>query len=194
MIISCCLYNKVLCAIKKFKRFDSTSFDSLISSFPEIEKAALTSIFNHFIRRQTMLKTKLLKNNSKTITRLYNKMAKKGETFIFISLAEKYGVTPVCIARLVLESIENETTAHGSNESRPWDMIKDSTLIRDATLSYEVHLASLFDPTYSPTANSVAKYGPGLVIYWFGFVESIKGIRNKLLVSDKFPSEIVKIC
>ena len=38
------------------------------------------------------------------------------------------------------------------------------------------------------------RYGPGLVIYWFGFVDDLDADRAKgILVSDRFPENVVRM-
>jgi hypothetical protein len=35
----------------------------------------------------------------------------------------------------------------------------------------------------------VNRYGPGMVIYWFGFLETLGGMSKDVLVTDSFPNE-----
>ena len=34
----------------------------------------------------------------------------------------------------------------------------------------------------------VNRYGPGMVIYWFGFVDDLQDANSDLVLVDKFPS------
>lgn len=38
----------------------------------------------------------------------------------------------------------------------------------------------------------INRYGPGAVIYWFGFVEAA-GAESDLLLLDRFPRDIVQL-
>jgi hypothetical protein len=37
------------------------------------------------------------------------------------------------------------------------------------------------------------RYGPGLVIYWFGFVEELQEDDKDILLADHFPDEIIEL-
>lgn len=55
--------------------------------------------------------------------------------------------------------------------------------------AHQTYLRDQYWPYYN-------RFGPGLVIYWFGFLEDINGDRERergILVMDRFPDEINKI-
>ena len=39
----------------------------------------------------------------------------------------------------------------------------------------------------------INRYGPGAVIYWFGFVEEVAATEHDLMLLDSFPRDIVQL-
>jgi hypothetical protein len=37
------------------------------------------------------------------------------------------------------------------------------------------------------------RYGPGMVIYWFGFIDELQSENNGILLMDSFPTHIIQL-
>lgn len=252
-------------------------FEALISKFYWINDKTLGSIFVNFLSKRTTLNIKNVKDDISNALNLFYELLNNNTCNIFVVMGRIYHVSPVSMARLILEYKGYKRYKKHEKEEKQdfstFEYIKDPTLIPEGLLAHHVYMANLSDFTYSPVStimkslsgkeyewylqrylraqgisfkteedlrelnhkktpdivlhvpigvnNQVVKwveskalfannythqqckenqywpyykrYGPGLVIYWFGYIDSIKSEKNCFLVYDHFPTHIVRI-
>ncbi|KAB7500924.1 Uncharacterized protein Anas_05845 [Armadillidium nasatum] len=272
------LYNKVVKSIEDLEDND-TCVQKLCKTYPELSPATLESIYSQWIQRK-------VKKSYHKITQCdevsnychqYQKAIENGEPpGVILRLAKQLRFSPAMTAKIILEyhlNVLGESKGFfiGATRSKVNKLLRDTTLITDRDLSYEVYLCLIQDDTYGPFADSMKhslgheyefllknkleekniafqdenvlrsrgydktpdfkldipiaidghvvnwieskasfgdeenhrnylrdqfwsywnRFGPGLVIYWFGFIEELDEHKEKgILIKDHMPDNI----
>uniref|UniRef100_A0A0P4WGK2 CDAN1-interacting nuclease 1 n=1 Tax=Scylla olivacea TaxID=85551 RepID=A0A0P4WGK2_SCYOL len=248
---------------------------ALLKKFPDIKKTTLGSICTQEIQRKVKKSYHRLNTPEKAleIFKSYTTRVEEGEApGVLVRMAQELDYSPAMLAKLVLEHHLKTTCPDVNiNKSQINSLLRDTTLIDDRDLSYEVYLCLLEDDVYGPFADSIKhsigqeyefllcqeldklnivyhdegelrsrgydktpdikldipiavdghvinwieskasfgdeeshrtylkdqfwsywnRFGPGLVIYWFGFIEELDEHREKgIMLRDSFPSSI----
>ncbi|XP_008550389.1 CDAN1-interacting nuclease 1 isoform X1 [Microplitis demolitor] len=266
------LYKEIVNDIGKFKGLTRDCADMLIKKYPDVSSNAIHSILS----AEVMQRMKTCRNKLHGIRYdhygQYIKAKKSGQRpGIIVRLAAAANLPPALLARVILER-------HFSNDNKKFSRtfisqyMKDTTLIQDPDLAYEVYLCVLYDDRNGFISDSLClaigneyelklqqylnecnaaysteddlrergydktpdvkleiplavngfiinwieskgrfgspdihkthvkeqflsywnRFGPGLVIYWFGFVDNIvEPSEEKFIIMDHFPENIV---
>ncbi|XP_045460044.1 CDAN1-interacting nuclease 1 [Harmonia axyridis] len=272
------LFKEIVIFVREYKGLSFYCLEELCGLYPSVNKDTLASILSY--EYQTRLRFVHFKNQQARIRywEAYTKGLKsKNKTGIIINIAKKEGISPCLIAKLIMLEYLKRSNKVGTEENMVQTVTKylrNTSLIPDYKLAYEVFLCTVFDNLYSPVAdvirsstgqqyeiqlhNEVTKlglafrdeeylrkcgydktpdiklevsiaidgfivnwieskalfgsekvhkdytesqylsywnrFGPGLVIYWFGYIETIIDPNNKnFMVCDHLPTDIIQI-
>ncbi|KAK9869325.1 hypothetical protein WA026_003079 [Henosepilachna vigintioctopunctata] len=268
------LYKKITTYIREFRGLSIDCLAKLTSDHPKISKDTLASILSY--EYQSRMKAKYVKNSNtkKKYWEAYTTKLNNSECpGIILRIAEDADIAPCLVAKLILEVyFEDRNEDNGNFNVNTY--LRNTALIPDQDLAYEVFLCTHFDNLYSPVADIIRssigqqyeiklhnelvklglafrdeeylrrygydktpdiklevpvavdgfiinwieskalfgtegvhkeyitnqylsywnRFGPGLVIYWFGFVETIVDKNNKcFIICDQLPENIVQI-
>ncbi|KAF7278000.1 hypothetical protein GWI33_008995 [Rhynchophorus ferrugineus] len=259
------LYNEIVNVIKNFNGLTRNCAKKLQETFPNIDTNTLYSILNIQYQRK-MRCTYALRNNEKS--------------GILVKLSEMFDIAPCLMAKLILQKyFDDHQDLDKNNEKKEGSVnintyLKNTYMIPDSDLAYEVFLCTVFDNLYSPLVDAMRlslgqqyevrlqkeaiklglafrgeeylrkygydktpdlkldvpividgfvinwiegkavfadedvhsdymknqylsywnRFGPGLVIYWFGYLKTIVETGDKrFIVRDYMPTNIKKI-
>ncbi|KAJ8981348.1 hypothetical protein NQ317_002885 [Molorchus minor] len=268
-------YNKIISFVRNDRGLTQACMKQLVIKFPQYSCDTLYSILSlEYQKRMKCNYTKTQANKNKYWV-LYQKAVQEGDSpGIIIRIAEHFDVAPCLIAKLILTrhfdtSEELETKEQGANVNI---YLRNTSLLSDMDLAYEVFLCTLYDNIYSPLTEVMKaslgqqyevklhkevvkhglafrdeehlrrcgydktpdcklevpvavdgfiinwieskalfgdedahkeymknqylsywnRFGPGLVIYWFGYLQTIIEPNDKrFIVRDGFPENII---
>uniref|UniRef100_T1JCP0 CDAN1-interacting nuclease 1 n=1 Tax=Strigamia maritima TaxID=126957 RepID=T1JCP0_STRMM len=157
-------YNEIIDEIQTLPINPIDITQILSERFPHILPRTLGSIYGQEYQRKT--KRHFQKHCSSEISRIYyNKYKKevnnKSKPGIILRFAEEIDLSPWLLARSILEQFLlnlNQTTE--SMKQQISKLMKDTSLIKDKTLAFEVYLCILHDDNYGPYAD-IIKYSFG---------------------------------
>ncbi|KAF5275379.1 hypothetical protein FQA39_LY06836 [Lamprigera yunnana] len=144
--------------IKTIKGYNGLSKDCLVvvmEAFPKFSKDTLQSIVsNEYQKRMRYLYVK----TPETVNKFYNlyteALERNDEPGIIVRMATDFRICPCLIAKLILQksfmddSVSNDNLKISNQVKR---LIRDTNLISDPRLAYEVYLCTLYDDLYSPS-------------------------------------------
>lgn len=269
------LYNEILKEIKSFYGPGRTCAKYLQEKFPSVSEYTLGSIYSiEYQRKMRRTHQKFCKIVEELYYR-YTGAVKAGENVgVMLRLAEEIDLSPALLARMILEKYYEKHSEEGAEpvtKSFITKLMKDTTLIKDKDLAYEVYLCIVHDDQYGAISDCIKhsigqeyelrlqrivrdlnipfrdeehlrqhgfdktpdirleipfavdgfivnwieskalfgdkeghntyfkdqylsywnRFGPGLVIYWFGFVETLELRTEKcIIIRDDFPTNI----
>ncbi|XP_066257144.1 CDAN1-interacting nuclease 1 [Euwallacea similis] len=273
-------YNEVISVIRNFRGLTKNCLKLLEETFPTISSDTLYSILNTEFQRKMRYNFGKTQNNRNKFWAMFRKGIESNQgPGVLVNLAEVHDVSPCLLARLILQKyFEDQEDKNGEKEKETSVNInrylKNTCLIPDVDLAYEVFLCTIFDNIYSPLADAMKmslgqqyeirlhkeavelnlsfrdeeylrkfgydktpdlklevpiaidgfvinwieskalfaneevhrdymnsqylsywnRFGPGLVIYWFGFLKTIVETSDKrFIVRDHLPTNIRKI-
>ncbi|MCL4141525.1 UNVERIFIED_CONTAM: hypothetical protein GTU68_040828 [Idotea baltica] len=156
------IYEQVLKAIEKNKN-DNDCISKVSQLFPDLKLLTLSSIYAQWMQKK-------VKRNYHRITHpeevlyhydYYCKAIDEGEPpGIILRLAKQLNFSSAMLAKIILEHqlnivAEREGVTNGVSRSQVNKLLRDTTLIQDRDLSYEVYLCLLQDDVYGPFADSI---------------------------------------
>ncbi|XP_017879510.1 uncharacterized protein C15orf41 homolog isoform X1 [Ceratina calcarata] len=265
------LYNEIVATIRKFRGLSKDCREILKEKYTGIPVNTLYSILSLEIQHKMKINHYKLFGNNKNYYDIYVKAVQNGEPVgILLKMAKEIGAPPALLARNVLEKHCGKDDSNVSRNEVS-KLFKDTTLIQDKDLAYEVYLCILYDNLYGPIADAVGvsvgqeyelkiqnylterklafrneeqlrsrgydktpdfklevpiavngfvinwieskarfgnmeihqkyvkeqflsywnRFGPGLVIYWFGFLDNlIEPSEKRFIIMDHFPEII----
>ncbi|XP_071453879.1 CDAN1-interacting nuclease 1 [Hetaerina americana] len=269
------VYNGIVNIINNHRPFDGHSCRKVLQEkYPNVPECALRGIMS--LQYQRQMKYTLNRKMSK-INTLYSRYCaslNSGERpGILLRMAEEQELCPALLARGILERHYENKSENDKEVSRSYisGLMKDTNLIENHQLAYEIYLCIVHDEEYGPISNSfnhsigveyelklqkavrdlkipfhdenhlrasgydktpdvkleipiavdgfvvnwieskasfgdeeshrtilkkqllsyVNRFGTGMVIYWFGFVENIVPASEKqIIIKDDFPLEV----
>ncbi|XP_071552459.1 CDAN1-interacting nuclease 1 [Panulirus ornatus] len=266
-------YNEIVKAIDS--KCQKNVVAALVEQFPEIKKNTLRSICTQEMQKKVKKKFHHINasERAKEIFFSYLSSAEFGKTpGILVRMAQEMDYSPAMLAKLVVEQhLLTSCPSISVSKSQVNALLRDTTLIEDRDLSFEVYLCLLEDDAYGPFADSIKhsigheyefllrreleklnisfhhedelrlkgydktpdikldipiavdghvinwieskasfgdedshrsylkdqfwsywnRFGAGLVIYWFGFIEELDEHQEKgIILRDSFPSNI----
>ncbi|CAL7951064.1 unnamed protein product [Xylocopa violacea] len=265
------LYNDIVMTIRKFRGLSKDCKDVLKEKYSDIPVNTLSSILSLEIQHKMKVNHSKLFGNNKNYYDTYIEAVQNGEPVgILLKMAKNIGAAPALLARNVLEKHCGKDESNVSR-NEVTKLFKDTTLIQDKDLAYEVYLCILYDNLYGPIADAVGvsvgqeyelklqnylternlaflneeqlrsrgydktpdfklevpiavngfvinwieskarfgnteihqkyikeqflsywnRFGPGLVIYWFGFLDNLREpSERRFIIMDHFPQNI----
>nr|XP_003705213.1 PREDICTED: uncharacterized protein C15orf41 homolog [Megachile rotundata] len=265
------LYNDIVASIRKFRGLSKDCRDMLKEKYSDIPPNTLYSILSLEIQHRMKVNHGKLFGNNKNYYDTYVEAVQNGEPVgILLKMAKEIGAPPALLARNILEKhCGRDDPNFSKNEVSK--LFKDTTLIQDKDLAYEIYLCILYDNLYGPIADAIGisvgqeyelklqnylternlafrneehlrsrgydktpdfklevpiavngfvinwieskarfgnaeihqkyikeqflsywnRFGPGLVIYWFGFLDNLsKPSEKRFVIMDHFPKDI----
>jgi len=281
------IYDKIIDSIND-KPFDyDKTLHELCLEFDSERASSLRSILSQEYQRQVKARYKTVHHpdNRKAILQEFVKRVQDGENpAIIVDIAKRLRTSAALVARIVLEehlnSVEDKTGVAAENLGGKSDngvkctvakYMRDTSLVEDRDLSYEVFLATVKDDSYGPLAEAIKhsigeqheqiikdrlkeldipfvdehvlrskgydktpdvkleipvavngkvinwieskalfgdsaahegylrdqfwsywnRFGPGLVIYWFGYIKQLdNNVDRGIVLMDRFPDNI----
>ncbi|XP_012231070.1 CDAN1-interacting nuclease 1 isoform X1 [Linepithema humile] len=265
------VYNDIIMTIRSFRGLSRDCAKMLKEKYTNILASTLHSILSLEIQQKMKTNHVRLFGNNKSYYDSYLEAVQNGEpTGILLRMAKDIDAAPALLARNVLEKYCMHDDANVSKNIIS-KLFKDTTLIGDKDLAYEIYLCILYDDLYGPIADSMGicigqeyeiklqdnlirrniafrneeqlrlrgydktpdiklevpiavngyvinwieskarfgntevhqkymreqflsywnRFGSGLVIYWFGYLESLnKSSEKKFIIMDHFPENI----
>ncbi|XP_044731283.1 CDAN1-interacting nuclease 1 [Chrysoperla carnea] len=266
-------FNKIEKLIVEHTGLSRECFKILTQTFPHIKYETLQSIISYYARTKTV-KSKLLRLRKRIIDEYHQNIKANEPPGIILRLSVKYDFVPTILARLLIEDYLNENDLVKNQQvmkTKTNKLLKDSTLINNADLAYEVYLCVLNDDYFGPISDAAKhcigleyeqrlvriarenklifqdeeflrkdgydktpdikldvpiavngtviswieskalfghpklhegyekdqyisywnRFGTGLIIYWFGYLETIVNpLEKRFIISDRFPDNI----
>ncbi|XP_076165399.1 CDAN1-interacting nuclease 1 [Ptiloglossa arizonensis] len=265
-------YNDIVTTIRKFRGLSKDCRNLLKEKYRDIPVNTLYSILSLEIQHKMKIEHGRLFGKKKKYYDTYIEAVQNGEPIgILLKMAKDIGAPPALLARKVLE-IHCEQDEPNVSRHEVSKLFKDTTLIQDKDLAYEVYLCTLYDAIYGPIADAIGisvgqeyevklqnylternlafrneehlrsrgydktpdfklevpiavngfvinwieskarfgnleihqkyireqflsywnRFGPGLVIYWFGFLDNLtEPSEKRFMIMDHFPENII---
>lgn len=179
--------------------------------FPRQSQSTLLSIFSQ--EYQKFVKKTHARHHAPDSIELYyskylNDIAVDPTAPVLLNLANEVDFSPALIARTILERFlqGRDGVAH-EDQLRIKGYDKTPDFILEVPVAVEGHVihwieskASFGDESSHRTYlqdqfwSYWNRFGPGLVIYWYGFIEELDCHRERgILLKDEFPSDIVTL-
>ncbi|XP_015591240.1 uncharacterized protein C15orf41 homolog [Cephus cinctus] len=151
------LYNDIMNTIRSFRGLSIDCERMLTEKYNSISPYTLNSILSAEVQRQMKIcHGKLFRSNKNYLTN-YHKAIKRGEPVgILIRIAKQLQAPPALLARHVLEK-HYDIAKPNTPKAELKKQFKDTTLIEDKDLAYEVYLCTLFDDQYGPIADAIGR-------------------------------------
>lgn len=241
--------------------------------FPDVSADTLGSIYSLEYQKKMKKNHQKFSKAGEKLYKKYQKEADSGEKpGILLRLADSIDLSPALLARIILEQHhEQMSDEEEASRNAITKLMRDTTLIKNKELAYEVYLCIIHDDQYGPVTDCIKhsigqeyelclqrmvrnanipfkdeeqlrtcgydktpdvklelpvavdgfvvnwieskalfgdeanhktyikeqylsywnRFGPGLVIYWLGFVDTLEFISEKrFIIRDTFPSNI----
>lgn len=265
------LYHDIIASIRKFRGLSKDCRNMLKKKYKDIPANTLYSILALETQQKMKVMHFKLFGNATNYYDTYEKAVQSGKPVgILLKMAKDIGAPPALLARNILaKHYERDDRNLSKNEVNK--LFKDTTLIQDKDLAYEIYLCILYDDLYGPIADAIGisigqeyelilqnylternlafrnedqlrsrgydktpdfklevpiavngfvinwieskarfgnaeihqkyikeqflsywnRFGPGLVIYWFGFLDNLSNSSEKrFVIMDHFPTDI----
>ncbi|XP_015439682.1 PREDICTED: uncharacterized protein C15orf41 homolog [Dufourea novaeangliae] len=264
-------YNDIVTTIRKFRGLSKDCRNILKQKYSDIPANTLYSIQSLEMQHKMKVNHSKLFGNNKNYYDTYMEAVQNREPVgILLKMAKDIGAPPALLARNVLEKYCGKDDPNVSRNEVS-KLFKDTTLIQDKDLAYEVYLCILYDNLNGPIADAIGvsvgqeyelklqnyliernlvfrneqhlrlrgydktpdfklevpiavngfvinwieskarfgnieihqkyikeqflsywnRFGPGLVIYWFGYLDTLtEPSEKRFIIMDKFPEDI----
>lgn len=268
------LYSEIVNTIKECKGLSKDCYKFIQQKFNSVDEGTLFSILSHEFQRQ--MKFSHIKTPA-VINKYYNlymdALNKKENPGIIVKIALDAEISPCLVAKLVLQKHYENANCETENLNIN-KYLRDTSLIDNSDLAYEVFLCTLYDDQYSPAVETMKssigqqyeillhkqmtdlglafrdeeylrkfgydktpdvklevpiaiegfiihwieskalfgneevhedyvksqyssywnRFGPGLVIYWFGYIETIiQSTEKRFIIKNHLPNNFVSI-
>ncbi|XP_067012318.1 CDAN1-interacting nuclease 1 [Anabrus simplex] len=243
--------------------------------FPDIPHYTLSSIYSLDYQRRMKRNHQRHARAAKDLYRRYNEIIQTtNKPGALLQISDQIDLSPSLLARMILDQHYERQAEDGdpaATKSAITKLMKDTTLIKDSRLAYEIYLCILHDDQYGPITDTIKhslgqeyelrllrkiqelnlpfrdeelmrkhgydktpdvklevpiavdgfivnwieskalfgdeeghktymkeqylsywnRFGPGLVIYWFGYLDYLEQFSDKkLIIREDFPSDI----
>ncbi|CAG9858095.1 unnamed protein product [Phyllotreta striolata] len=151
------LYNNIISTIRNHKGLSIDCYRQLVDKFPSCSGDSLYSILQFEYQRRMKTNHSLLHSNKQNIWQSYvNSVKERERSGIILRIAENLDVAPCLVAKIILHRYFDEFYKD-NNEEQPVSNInvylRETSLINDPKLAYEVYLCTLYDNIYSPVTD-----------------------------------------
>lgn len=155
-------YNSIVCAIRTYKKSLIGSRrkleEELQQSFPDVPAKTLSSIYTFEYQRKVKHdRPKHFKHADQWYKMYLKKLT--AAPGILLNMADDLDIAPSLLARIILEkhyeNLASKDDSVVSSKNVVTRVMKDTTLIEDPILSYEVYLCILHDDQYGPISDCI---------------------------------------
>ncbi|XP_029891679.1 CDAN1-interacting nuclease 1 isoform X3 [Haliaeetus albicilla] len=187
------------------------SLRKLKEKFPSQSQSTLLSIFSQEYQKQ-IKRTHAKHHTAEAIETYYqrylNGVMKNAAAPILLELANEVDFAPSLMARIVLERfLQEKEQAIPEDQLRAKGYDKTPDFILEVPVAVEGHIIHWIESkaSFGDESSHQAylqdqfwsywnRFGPGLVIYWYGFIEELDCHRERgILLKDCFPTDIVTL-
>ncbi|XP_072396316.1 CDAN1-interacting nuclease 1 [Diabrotica undecimpunctata] len=269
-------YNNIVSFIRNYKGLTIYCMKGLVEKFSSCSYDTLYSILQFEYQKRMKISHSRTQQNKQRFWELYQQSVKNKEApGIVVRIAEKFDIGPCLVAKIILNKyFENNNDENAEPVSNVNVYLRDTSLISDPILAYEMFLCTLYDNVYSPITDAMKsslgqqyeiklyreatqlglgfrdeeqlrrygydktpdcklevpvsingfvinwieskalfgepdvhkeylknqylsywnRFGPGLVIYWFGFLDSIvESNDKKIIIRDHLPKNVCQL-
>ncbi|XP_076983509.1 CDAN1-interacting nuclease 1 isoform X3 [Tamandua tetradactyla] len=188
------------------------SLRKLKQRFPSQSQATLLSIFSQEYQKhikRTHAKHHTLEAIENYYQRYLSGVVKNGAAPVLLELANEVDYAPSLMARIILERFlqEQGATPH-EDQLRAKGYDKTPDFILQVPVAVEGHIIHWIESkaSFGDECSHHAylhdqfwsywnRFGPGLVIYWYGFIQELDCNRERgILLKACFPTDIVTLC
>ncbi|XP_043272001.1 CDAN1-interacting nuclease 1 [Venturia canescens] len=151
------MFNDIIQSINSFKGLSRDCAYMLIQKYKSVPVNSLHSILSEAVKNCIKNSRKKLYGGKNNYYKRYREAKECGQPEgIIVRMAAKAGLPPVLLAKVVLEIYCKESQIKGS-ENAVRQLMRDTTLIEDGHLAYEIYLCILYDDKYGYIADSFSK-------------------------------------
>lgn len=152
------LYYAIVNKIRSHRGLSKDIYASLCKEFPEVQDGALYSMIS--LEYQNRMKVNHVKTPN-VINKYYDlytdAIDKREPPGIIVRMAKELDICPCLIAKLILQK---HFSLFAIDQKSGLQMninqyLRDTTLIEDSDLAYEVYLCTLYDDVYSPISDTL---------------------------------------
>lgn len=158
------LYQDILNEIKNFKGSARECNFCLCRKFPNVPPLTLGSIFSlEYQRRMKRNHSRIAALAERHYDKFQEAVNRGDEPGVILRMAQSIDISPALLARMILEQHYERLApevAVSVSKSLISRKMKDTTLIEDRDVAYEVYLSTLHDDQYGPLAD-VGKHSLG---------------------------------
>jgi len=162
-------YESVVCSLRKKGWDQQVALHELCQEFPQERKESLRSIISQEFQRQVKKDFKVSHsghNKKKVYKRFTNEVRSKDyQPGVLIQLARENNTSSALTARTVLEEylteageaeeLEDKAMRDKTIKNRAGKLMRDTTLLEEGELGYELLLAGLQDDCYGPLSEAI---------------------------------------
>ncbi|EGI63768.1 PREDICTED: uncharacterized protein C15orf41 homolog [Acromyrmex echinatior] len=149
------MYNEIMMTIRNFRGLSRDCAKVLKEKFNDIHPNTLYSILSLEIQQKMKNNHVRLFGNNKNYYDSYLEAVQNGEPVgILLRIAKDIDAAPALLARNILEKYCMRENANVS-KTLISKLFKDTTLIDDKDLAYEIYLCTLYDDLYGPIADAM---------------------------------------
>lgn len=153
------LYRNIVSFIRDYRGTSRGCLKTLKTMYPDVSPFTLGSICSLHCQYKMMINHSRMKNKVGLLYERFQKAVRDGEPpGIITRMALDIDVCPGLLARSILEFHYNEkgdVEKKQSNKSLISQMLKDTTLIQDRDLAFEVYLSTVIDDQYGPVSDTI---------------------------------------
>ncbi|XP_072194068.1 CDAN1-interacting nuclease 1 isoform X2 [Excalfactoria chinensis] len=187
------------------------SLRKLKEKFPSQSQSTLLSIFSQEYQKQ-IKRTHAKHHTAEAVETYYqrylNGVMKNASAPVLLELANEMDFAPSLMARIVLERfLQEQEQAIPEDQLRAKGYDKTPDFILEVPVAVEGHIIHWIESkaSFGDESSHQAylqdqfwsywnRFGPGLVIYWYGFIEELDCHRERgILLKDCFPTDIVTL-
>ncbi|XP_026286822.1 CDAN1-interacting nuclease 1 [Frankliniella occidentalis] len=158
------LYREICTEMKNFKGSARECNFYLCEKFPDVPNLSLGSIYSlEYQRRMKQNHARISSAAAKYYDRFQEAVNRGDEPGIILRIAQEVDISPALLARMILEQHYERLApelAISVSKALISRKMKDTTLIEDRDVAYEVYLSTLHDDQYGPLAD-VGKHSLG---------------------------------
>ncbi|KAK4304947.1 hypothetical protein Pmani_023136 [Petrolisthes manimaculis] len=150
-------YNKIIGVIITTQ--EGNPMSSLVEQFPEVDRKTLGSIWSQEMQKKVKRNFHQI-NAAEKATEIYNRylssVGSGAPPGILLEMARCLDYSPAMLAKLILEHyLIQRSSSTQVSKSQVNSFLRDTTLIEDRDLSFEVYLCVLQDDVYGPFADCI---------------------------------------
>ncbi|XP_069682201.1 CDAN1-interacting nuclease 1 isoform X2 [Periplaneta americana] len=153
------LYNDILKTIKTYNGPGRKCEKLLREKYPNVSDYTLGSIYSFEYQRKMKKNHQKFSKMTEELYRRYQKSVDDGQDVgVMLRLAEEITLSPALLARMILEKYyEKKSEESDEPVTRTFitKLMKDTTLIKDKDLAYEVYLCVVYDDQYGSITDCI---------------------------------------
>ncbi|CAG9839445.1 unnamed protein product [Diabrotica balteata] len=150
-------YNNIVSFIRNYKGLTIYCMKELVEKFSSCSYDTLYSILQFEYQKRMKINHSRTQHNKQRFWELYQQSVKnKEDPGIIVRIAENFDIGPCLVAKIILNKyFENNNDENAEPVSNVNVYLRDTSLISDPILAYEMFLCTLYDNVYSPLTDAM---------------------------------------